>query len=97
MSVFTKADYLNAAAKILDGVPTHGPDGKRREPMSKLRFNELQFGPDPQTLTPEEMQAGWRWCSEFDDLLTDACPMPPGECLCAHHPRPSLADEGEKV
>jgi len=50
--------------------------------MDKARYDELQHGPDPQKLTAEEIKTGWRWCYEFDDLLTDKCPMPPGECLC---------------
>ena len=38
--------------------------------MDKDRFKELQFGPDPQILTKEELEEGYMWCHcEWDGML----------------------------
>lgn len=37
--------------------------------MTKERYDELMFGPEPQRLTSEEMKEGWHFCDELDGLL----------------------------
>lgn len=47
--------------------------------MTDERYNELQWGPEPQQFTTEEIEAGWHWCQEMDDLL---CLLGEGDCFC---------------
>ncbi len=47
--------------------------------MTDERYKELQFGPDPQKLTPEEVDEGWHWCIEMDELL---CIYGGNDCFC---------------
>jgi hypothetical protein len=37
--------------------------------MTDERYNELMYGPSPQSLTKEESASGWHWCWDFDGLL----------------------------
>ena len=47
--------------------------------MTDERYKELQFGPDPQKLTPEEVEQRWHWCPEMDQLL---CIYGGVDCFC---------------
>ena len=47
--------------------------------MTPERFHELQWGPDPQTLTSDEVSDGWHWCPEMDGLL---CKRGGESCFC---------------
>lgn len=47
--------------------------------MTPERYAKLQDGPEPQTLTPEELKQGWHWCVEMDGLL---CLVGGSDCFC---------------
>lgn len=47
--------------------------------MTPERFQDLQHG-KANKLTPREMEDGWHWCAEMDDLL---CKYGSDDCFCA--------------
>lgn len=67
--------------------------------MTSDRYTQLTWGPDPQTLTPDEIADGWHFCDELDGLLH--CPGVDGfrnPCEgCGKHRQGAPEDAGDAV
>lgn len=48
--------------------------------MIEERYDNLQWGQATQ-LTHKELEDGWHWCSEMDDLL---CLLGSDDCFCRY-------------